>query len=123
MPGSASETRRWDWIPTAIARAMTGPGGYWRVDDINTRLELLRAAGGTEQQAVRGLNGGKLIAKVKDGDGTIVGLIQSPSLPAGAMTRSAPGRTTYSTGVDPRSCPSARQGNGWTPSMRTRDVR
>jgi predicted enzyme related to lactoylglutathione lyase len=57
---------------------MTGPVGYWHVDDINERLERLLAAGAEVQLAVRDVGGGKLIATLKDGDGNIIGLIQPP---------------------------------------------
>jgi predicted enzyme related to lactoylglutathione lyase len=57
---------------------MTGPVGYWHVDDIKERLELLLDACAEEQQAIRDVGGGKLIASVKDTDGNIIGLIQSP---------------------------------------------
>jgi len=57
---------------------MTGPVGYWEVDDIEEALALLLGAGAEEQQAIRDVGGGKLIASVKDGDGNITGLMQSP---------------------------------------------
>lgn len=60
------------------SQGMTGPVGYWHVDDINESLELLLDAGAEAQQAVRGVGGGKLIASVKDADGNVIGLIQSP---------------------------------------------
>jgi len=45
------------------------------------RLATLSAeldAGALAQQAVRDVGGGKLIALVKDADGNVIGLIQSP---------------------------------------------
>jgi len=45
---------------------MTGPVGYWDVDDIKESLELLLDAGAEAQQAIRDVGGGKLIASVKD---------------------------------------------------------
>jgi predicted enzyme related to lactoylglutathione lyase len=57
---------------------MTGPVGYWHVDDIKESLELLLDAGAEAQQAIRDVGGGKLIASVKDPDGNVIGLIQSP---------------------------------------------
>ncbi len=64
--------------PHGHSQGMTGPIGYWHVDDIKESLELLLDAGAQEQQAVRDVGGGKLIASVKDADGNITGLMQSP---------------------------------------------
>ena len=57
---------------------MTGPIGYLHVEDINESFELLTAAGAETQQAIQDVGGGKLIASVKDTDGNLIGLIQSP---------------------------------------------
>ena len=38
----------------------------------------LLAAGGQTQQEIKDVGGGKLIASVKDADGNIIGLVQSP---------------------------------------------
>jgi predicted enzyme related to lactoylglutathione lyase len=64
--------------PHGHSQGMTGPVGYWHVDDIYERLERLLAAGAEVQLAVRDVGGGKLIATLKDGDGNIIGLIQPP---------------------------------------------
>ena len=56
---------------------MTGPVGYWHVDDIKNIMKLLVNAGVQAQQEVKDVGGGKLIAAVKDADGNIIGLIQS----------------------------------------------
>jgi predicted enzyme related to lactoylglutathione lyase len=64
--------------PHGHSQGMTGPVGYWDVDDINATLALLLDAGGQTQQAVRDVGGGKLIASVTDVDGNVIGLIQSP---------------------------------------------
>ena len=48
------------------------------VGEGSERLKLLRASGEEVQQIVREIGGGKLIASAKDGDGNIIGLIQSP---------------------------------------------
>ena len=64
--------------PHGHCQGMTGPVGYWHVDDINERFERLLAAGAEVQHAVRDVGGGKLIATLKDGDGNIIGLIQPP---------------------------------------------
>lgn len=54
-----------------------GPLPYWEVADIKQRLEELVAAGGQQEQQVRNVGGGKLIATVKDADGNVFGLTQS----------------------------------------------
>jgi predicted enzyme related to lactoylglutathione lyase len=57
---------------------MTGPVGYWHVNDIKKSLQSLLDAGAQIQQEVKDVGGGKLIASVKDADSNIIGLIQSP---------------------------------------------
>jgi predicted enzyme related to lactoylglutathione lyase len=57
---------------------MTGPVGYYQVNDIKKSLQLLMDAGAQVQQEVQDVGGGKLIASVKDADSNIIGLIQSP---------------------------------------------
>jgi predicted enzyme related to lactoylglutathione lyase len=64
--------------PNGHSQGMTGPVGYWYVDDIKESLKLLLDAGAEAQQAVRDVGGGKLIATVRDADGNITGLMQSP---------------------------------------------
>jgi predicted enzyme related to lactoylglutathione lyase len=55
-----------------------GMTAYYHVDDIKKSLQLLLDAGAQVEQQVKDVGGGKLIASVKDADGNIVGLIQSP---------------------------------------------
>jgi predicted enzyme related to lactoylglutathione lyase len=64
--------------PNGHSRGMTGPVGYWHVDDIAEALQHLLDAGAETEQAVTDFGGGKLIAFVKDPDGNIIGLVQSP---------------------------------------------
>jgi len=64
--------------PNGHSQGMTGPVGYWHVDDIDERLQQLLDAGAETQQSLRDVGGGKLIASVKDTDGNIIGLLQSP---------------------------------------------
>ncbi len=59
------------------SKGMTGPLGYWHVDDIKASLKSLLDAGAETQQAITDVGGGKLIASVKDADGNVIGLIQS----------------------------------------------
>jgi len=64
--------------PNGHAQGMTGPVAYWHVDDIRKSVHLLLEAGAQAQQEVKDVGGGKLIASVKDADGNVIGLIQSP---------------------------------------------
>jgi predicted enzyme related to lactoylglutathione lyase len=57
---------------------MTGPIGYYQVDDIKKSLQSLLDAGGQVQQDVKDVGMGMLIAWVKDADGNIIGLKQLP---------------------------------------------
>ena len=64
--------------PNGHNQGMTGPVGYYHVNDIKKSLQLLLDAGAQTQQEVRDVGGGKLIASVKDTDNNIIGLIQLP---------------------------------------------
>jgi predicted enzyme related to lactoylglutathione lyase len=64
--------------PNGHAQGMTGPVGYWNVEDINKSLKLLLDAGAESHQEIKDVGGGKLIATVKDADGNVIGLMQSP---------------------------------------------
>jgi predicted enzyme related to lactoylglutathione lyase len=57
---------------------MTGLVGYSHVDDITSVLKSLLDAGAQAQQDVTDVGGGKLIACVRDGDGSVIGLLQLP---------------------------------------------
>ena len=65
--------------PNGHSRGMTGPVGYWQVDDINATLEALLDAGAETQEPVRDVGGGRLIATVRDADGNPIGLLQDPA--------------------------------------------
>jgi len=64
--------------PNGHKQGMTGPIGYYHVDDIKKNLQNLLDAGAQIQQEVKDVGGGKLIATVQDGSGNIIGLIQLP---------------------------------------------
>ena len=64
--------------PNGHAQGMTGPVGYWHVDDIKASLETLLDAGGETVKEVTDVGGGKLVASAKDADGNVVGLLQMP---------------------------------------------
>jgi predicted enzyme related to lactoylglutathione lyase len=63
--------------PHGHSQGLTGPVGYWHVGNIAISLKVLLDAGAQAQQQVRDVGGGKLIASVKDADGSVIGLIQS----------------------------------------------
>jgi len=64
--------------PNGHSQGMTGPVGYWQVEDIEKRLGLLLDAGAETQQVIRDVGRGKLVATVPDADGNVIGLVQSP---------------------------------------------
>ncbi len=55
-----------------------GMTAYYRVSDIKQSLQSLVDDGALVLQAIKDVGGGKLIASVKDADGNIIGLDQSP---------------------------------------------
>ena len=64
--------------PNGHNQGMTGPVGYWYVNDIKNTLRSLVGVGAKVQQAVKDVGGGKLIASVKDADSNVIGLVQLP---------------------------------------------
>jgi predicted enzyme related to lactoylglutathione lyase len=64
--------------PNGRNKGLTGPVGYWQVDDIKKSLQLLFDAGAQPLEAVKDVGGGKLTGSVKDGSGNIIGLMQLP---------------------------------------------
>jgi len=64
--------------PNGHKQGMTGPVGYYHVNDIKKSRQLLLDAGAQAQQEVKDVGGGMLIASVKDADSNIIGLIQLP---------------------------------------------
>jgi predicted enzyme related to lactoylglutathione lyase len=65
--------------PHGRAQARTGPTGYCHVADLRATMGALVEAGATEEDGVRDVGGGKLIASVTDPDGNVVGLLQEPA--------------------------------------------
>ena len=55
-----------------------GMTGYYHVDDIKQSLQSLVDAGAQMQQEIKDVGGGRWIAAVKDADGNIIGLLQTP---------------------------------------------
>jgi predicted enzyme related to lactoylglutathione lyase len=64
--------------PDGHNQGMTGPVGYYHVNDIKKSLQILLNAGAQVQQEVKDVGGGKLIASAKDTDSNTIGLIQLP---------------------------------------------
>ena len=64
--------------PNGHGQGMTRPVPYWHVEDIETRLKQLQAAGAEVQQSTTDVGEGKLVARVSDADGNAIGLIQEP---------------------------------------------
>lgn len=62
--------------PNGHAHGMTGPVGYWHVDDINGSVRTLVEAGAVIQRDVVDVGGGRLIATLTDDDGNVMGLLQ-----------------------------------------------
>jgi len=65
--------------PNGHQAGLTGPVGFYQVDDIKTSLQTLLDAGAQLLQEARDVGGGRLTASVKDADGNIIGLLQDPS--------------------------------------------
>ncbi|WP_330232137.1 VOC family protein [Nocardia sp. NBC_00508] len=57
-------------------KGMTGPIGYWHVEDIEKRIAALVEAGATVDREPKDVGGGKLIATITDADGNMIGLLQ-----------------------------------------------
>lgn len=55
-----------------------GMTAYYHIDDIKKSFQSLIDAGATVLQEIKDVGGGKLIAAVKDADGNVIGLSQSP---------------------------------------------
>lgn len=62
--------------PHGHDQGMTGPVGYYDVDDIKQVLGQLLEGGAEQQDEIRDVGGGKLIVTVKDADGNVFGLLQ-----------------------------------------------
>jgi len=65
-------------VPNGQKQGLTGPTPYFDVNDIRSTLKSLVEAGAQVQQEPRDVGGGLLVASVKDKDGNITGLRQSP---------------------------------------------
>ncbi|HEX3268978.1 MAG TPA: VOC family protein [Gaiellaceae bacterium] len=64
--------------PNGHSQGLTAPINYWEVEEIEKAVESLVAAGAEVRQPAKDVGGGKLIASVRDADGNVTGLAQSP---------------------------------------------
>jgi predicted enzyme related to lactoylglutathione lyase len=63
--------------PNGHQQGLDGPIDYWEVPDIEQALQTMLDAGARPHEDVKNVGGGKLRAIVKDGDGNLIGLLQS----------------------------------------------
>ena len=61
-----------------LITAQNRPVSYWHVDDIRKTLETLIDSGAQASAEISNVGGGKLVASVKDADGNVIGLVQTP---------------------------------------------
>src|SRR5436853_7858126 len=66
-------------LPGGGPQGMTSPVAYWHVDDIETKLAAVTAAGATVKDAPSEVGGGRVVASIIDPDGNTLGLIQDKS--------------------------------------------
>jgi len=64
--------------PNGHRKGLTGPVAYRDVDDIKATLQTLLDTGAETVQDVQDVGGGMLVASVKDADGNMIGVRQSP---------------------------------------------
>jgi predicted enzyme related to lactoylglutathione lyase len=62
--------------PNGHQQGMTGPVSYWNVEDIEAAVKALLDAGAEQQQPVKDVGAGKLVATLTDPDGNVIGLMQ-----------------------------------------------
>lgn len=64
--------------PNGHRHGLNGPTAYHHVDDIEGTVKALLKAGAEPVQEVKNVGGGKLTAVLKDPDGNVIGLTQTP---------------------------------------------
>ncbi|MFI7005145.1 VOC family protein [Streptomyces sp. NPDC050145] len=62
--------------PNGHKSGMTAPVGFWTVDDITKSVESLVARGAEVVQDVTEVGGTRRVAKLKDADGNVFGVLQ-----------------------------------------------
>jgi predicted enzyme related to lactoylglutathione lyase len=63
-------------VPGGGPQGMTSPVAYWHVEDIETKLAEVTAAGATVKEPAHDVGGGRLVATFSDPDGNVLGLVQ-----------------------------------------------
>jgi predicted enzyme related to lactoylglutathione lyase len=63
-------------LPGGGPQGLTSPVAYWHVDDIETKLAEVTAAGATVKDPANEVGGGRVVASVIDPDGNVLGLVQ-----------------------------------------------
>jgi predicted enzyme related to lactoylglutathione lyase len=58
------------------SQAMTGTTAFFHVDDIKASVQAVLDAGGTTQQEIHDVGGGRQVAAVTDPEGNVFGFIQ-----------------------------------------------
>jgi predicted enzyme related to lactoylglutathione lyase len=74
--GFRLEDQEFGLDPNGHDKGMTGPVGYYHVDDIKGTLGRLLDGGATQQGEIRDVGGGRLIVTLTDPDGNVFGLLQ-----------------------------------------------
>jgi predicted enzyme related to lactoylglutathione lyase len=64
--------------PHGHGQGLTGPVGYWHVDDIKSSIDQLVACGAEVDADVADVGGGRLVARLVDRDRNPIGLLQDP---------------------------------------------
>lgn len=65
--------------PNGHNHGMTGPVGYYHVDDVAASLRQAVAVGWRTQQDVKDVGGGQRAAVVEDPDGNVLGFLHRPA--------------------------------------------
>ena len=63
-------------VPAGGPQGMTSPVAFWHVDDIESKLAEVTAAGASVKEPSHDVGGGRLVATFTDPDGNVLGLIQ-----------------------------------------------
>jgi predicted enzyme related to lactoylglutathione lyase len=69
-------------LPGGGPQGLTSPVAYWHVDDIETKLAEVTAAGATIRDAANEVGGGRIVASVVDLDGNVLGFVQDTAVNA-----------------------------------------
>jgi predicted enzyme related to lactoylglutathione lyase len=76
--GFEAEGQHIGLVPGGGPQGMTSPVAYWHVEDIETKLAEVTAAGATVKEPAHDVGGGRLVATFADPDGNVLGVLQDP---------------------------------------------